>query len=143
MITARELQDKHDFLARAAKGTLIDHLGIEFVKLLPDEVVARMLVKPIHHQPFGILHGGVSVALAESVASIGAWLNLAEGAGKPVGIEINANHISAFKEGTIRACAEPLHRGRTTHVWSVSIRDEDTQKLICVSRCTVAIVSDR
>lgn len=100
-----------------------------------------MPVTEKHHQPFGVLHGGVSVVLAESVASIGAYLAAPEGH-VAMGIEINANHIRAVREGTVTAVATPVHRGRSTHVWQVEIRGAQG-KLVCVSRCTLAIVKQR
>lgn len=122
----------------AATGGLIGLLGIEFTEVGPERVVATMPVTPDHHQPFGYLHGGASVALAESVVSVGAsagvWPEQIA-----FGLEINANHIRPKRDGTLRAEGERLHAGRTTQVWQVRITDEDG-KLVCVSRCTLAIV---
>ena len=116
---------------------LVKTLGIEVRELLPDRVVATMPITAAHLQPLGYLHGGASVALAETVASIGAYRNVApKGA---FGLEINANHIRPKRSGTLTAIATPLHRGQTTHVWDIKIYDEE-EKLVCVSRCTVAIV---
>jgi uncharacterized protein (TIGR00369 family) len=94
------------------------------------------------HQPFGLLHGGASVALAETVASLGAWMNVDPERQAAVGIEINANHLRSMRSGTVRAVGTPVHRGRTTHVWAIEIRDE-AERLVCVSRCTLAIVDQR
>lgn len=113
-------------------------LGIEMVEAGPERVTAAMSVTPDHHQPFGLMHGGVSVVLAESVASIGAYL-AAPAEHMAVGIEVNANHMRPVREGRLTATATPLHTGRTTHVWEVKIRDE-AERLICASRCTLAIV---
>lgn len=121
-----------------ARG-LADTLGITLVELRPDRVVATMPVGPRVHQPFGLLHGGASVALAETVASIGAWLGIDQAREAAVGLEINANHLRSVREGTVTATATPYHRGRTTHVWEVRIVDEQ-ERLVCVARCTVAIV---
>lgn len=111
-------------------------LGIEFTELSAEKVVATMPVTPNHHQPLGYLHGGASVALAETVASVGGYL----AAQKPVfGLEINANHIKSKKSGILRATATPLHIGSRTHVWDIKITDEK-ETLICVSRCTLAVV---
>jgi uncharacterized protein (TIGR00369 family) len=113
-------------------------LDIELTTLTPDRVEATMPVTPRHHQPFGLLHGGVSVLLAESAVSIGAYL--AAPAGKhAVGVEINANHLRPMTEGRVTAEATPIHVGRTTQVWQVMLRNED-DKPVCVSRCTVAVV---
>ena len=93
-------------------------------------------------QPFGILHGGASVALAETVASLGAWMSVDRERFHAVGIEINANHLRGKADGTVRATATPIHRGTTTHVWSIEIVDEQG-RMVCVSRCTLAIVPKR
>jgi uncharacterized protein (TIGR00369 family) len=90
-------------------------------------------------QPFGLLHGGVSVVLAESCASVGTWLNIDQDTQTAVGIEINANHLRAKRDGVVTATGTPLYKGRTTFVWDIRITDEQT-KLVCVSRCTVAVV---
>jgi uncharacterized protein (TIGR00369 family) len=113
-------------------------LDITLESMSPKRVVATMPVTPRHHQPFGVLHGGVSVLLAESAVSIGAYL--AAPAGKnAVGVEINANHLRPMRRGQVTAEATPLHVGRTTQVWQVDIRNDDGKR-VCVSRCTVAIV---
>ena len=114
-------------------------LGIEFPEATPARVVATMPVTPAHHQPFGYLHGGASVALAETVASVGGMLNAPPG--KVVfGLEINANHVRPRQSGTLRAIGTPLHVGQTTQIWDIRIVD-DADKLVCVSRCTLAVVS--
>ena len=119
--------------------TLVETLGIEFLDVSRERVIARMPVEPRVHQPFGLLHGGASVALAETVASVGAWLNVADRGLAAVGLEINANHVRGRRDGNVVATATPVHMGRTTHVWSIDIRDEEG-KPVCVSRCTLAIV---
>lgn len=113
-------------------------LGIEMTEATPERVVARMAVTPHVHQPLGFLHGGASVALAETVASIGGWLHCPPGMAA-FGQEINANHIRPKRDGMLTAVARPLHIGRSTHVWQVEITDEQG-KLVCVSRCTLAVV---
>jgi uncharacterized protein (TIGR00369 family) len=102
-------------------------------------VVARMPVGPTVHQPFGILHGGASVALAETVASMGGWLNVDQAKEHVVGLEINANHLRAKRDGMVTAVATPLHVGRKTQVWEIRITDEQ-DKLVCISRCTLAVI---
>ena len=114
-------------------------LGIELVEVTPERVVATMPVTPRHHQPHGIMHGGASVALAETVASIGATAALKLDGQRAVGLEINANHLRAVTSGTITATATPIHVGRSTHVWGVEIRDAQ-ERLVCVSRCTLAVL---
>jgi uncharacterized protein (TIGR00369 family) len=121
------------------KETLLTTLGIEFVEAGKERVVARMPVGPKVHQPFGLLHGGASVALAETVASTGAWMNCDQARERVVGIEINANHLRALRDGVVTAVATPVHVGRRTQVWQVHIADEKG-KAVCVSRCTLAVV---
>jgi 1,4-dihydroxy-2-naphthoyl-CoA hydrolase len=113
-------------------------LGIQFQELTPTRVVATMPITPAHHQPYGYLHGGASVALAESVASVGGAMNCQPGKGV-VGLEINANHVRPRRSGMLTAIGTPLHSGQTTHIWEVKIYDE-AEKLVCVSRCTLAVV---
>lgn len=117
-----------------------DALGISFTSFKEDEVKATMPVDENTIQPFGLLHGGASVALAETLASIGAWLNIKEEGKTAVGVEINANHMRAVKKGgQVAGVAKPLHRGRQTQVWETKIFNQD-EKLVCVSRCTLAVV---
>jgi uncharacterized protein (TIGR00369 family) len=118
--------------------TLFATLGIELIEATPSRVSARMPVDRRTHQPFGLLHGGASVALAESIASIGAQLNAGDDE-MCVGLEINANHLRSVREGHVVGVATPLHIGRRTQVWSIDIRDEHG-KPVCISRCTLAVV---
>ena len=127
------MQEHH--LVRGLAG----QLGIELTTLTPDKVVATMPVDDRTRQPFGILHGGASAALAETVASLGAVLNIDRETQVAVGLELNANHVRAKTEGTVTATATPLHRGRRTQVWDVRIEDEEG-RLICASRCTIAVI---
>lgn len=120
-------------------NTLIGALGIEVVKLEKGHVIATMPVDDRTRQPFGLLHGGASVALAETVASIGAFELIDKETEAAVGLEINANHIRGKREGIVTAEGNILHQGKTTMVWDVKITDEN-QKLICVSRCTIAVI---
>jgi 1,4-dihydroxy-2-naphthoyl-CoA hydrolase len=129
----------HDQLRTRATRNLADTLGIELVELTKERVVATMPVDERTRQPFGILHGGASVALAETVASLAATMNVDLDRSYVVGIEINANHIRAKKEGRVTGTATPVHVGRSTQVWSVQIVDEQ-HRVICVSRCTLAVV---
>lgn len=115
-------------------------LGIEFLSFKQDEIKASMPVDENTIQPFEILHGGASVALAETLASIGAWLNIKEDSKTAVGVEINANHIRAMRKGTsVTGTATPVHMGRKIQVWETKIHSPEG-KLVCVSRCTLAIV---
>lgn len=124
-----------------ASGTrnLGDTLGIELTELSPERVVATMPVDERTRQPFGILHGGASVALAETIASLGGAMNVDLERFNVVGVEINANHIRAKSDGVVTGTGTPIHVGRTTQVWEVRIVDEK-QRPICVSRCTLAVV---
>ena len=117
-------------------------LGIEILELNDDRVVATMPVDARTRQPFGILHGGASVALAETVASLGAAGRIDRVAFMAVGQEINANHLRATSEGIVTATATPVHVGRSSQVWSISIVDE-AGRLVCISRCTLAVVPRR
>jgi uncharacterized protein (TIGR00369 family) len=121
-----------------AERGLATALGIDVIELTPQRVVARMHVDQRTRQPFGILHGGASVALAETVASLGATANVDSEEFVAVGIEINANHLRAKSDGVVTATATPIHMGRTTHVWDIRIVDEHSRP-VCVSRCTLAI----
>jgi len=121
------------------RGTLLEALGIEITELGQGRVVATMPVDHRTHQPFGLLHGGASVALAETVASIGAYALVDQETEGVVGLEINANHIRAVRSGIVTATGTILHRGKTTMVWDIKITDEQ-QRLVCVSRCTIAVI---
>ena len=134
--TPRAALEEYNTLA--SRG-LADALGIEVVELTPDRVVATMPVDGRTRQPFGVLHGGASLALIETAASLGAWRSIDRTQFRAVGIEINANHLRGKSEGAVRVVATPLHRGRTTQVWTAEIRDE-TDRLVCAGRCTLAVV---
>ncbi|MFI5228276.1 MAG: hotdog fold thioesterase [Gemmatimonadales bacterium] len=121
----------------ATKG-LAAAIGITLLELAPSRVVATMPVDERTRQPFGILHGGASVALAETVASLGGLANVDHTAFDVMGIEINANHLRAKTDGVVTATATPIHVGRTTQVWDVRIADERGRP-VCVSRCTLAV----
>ena len=120
------------------RETLGTTLGITITEASGDRVVATMPVEPRHHQPLGYLHGGATVALAETVASVGAYLGAPEGH-TAFGMEINANHLRPKRDGTLTAIGEPVYVGRSTQVWEVRVTDE-RGKLICISRCTLAVV---
>ena len=139
MKVAAELKAKVDWVLSHSDQTLAKVLGIEYLTLEKDCVQASMPVDGRTKQPFGLLHGGASVALAESVASIGGWLNVDESKYAVVGLEINANHLRAMREGKVVATATPIHRGAKTQVWDIRINSE-TGKTVCVSRCTLAVI---
>jgi 1,4-dihydroxy-2-naphthoyl-CoA hydrolase len=114
-------------------------LGMEVVQADSDHVVVRLPITNRVRQPLGLLHGGATVALAETAASIGTWLGIDQTSYHAVGMEINANHLRPVIDGVITAEARPLHRGRNTWVWDIRVTDEGG-KLVAISRCTVAIV---
>lgn len=119
--------------------TLIEALGIETVSLEENCVIMTMPVDTRTLQPAGFLHGGANVALAETAASMGAFINTDTEQFNVFGLEINANHIKSKREGTVTATATPLHKGKTTMVWEINITDEQDD-LICISRCTIGVV---
>jgi len=131
-----------DWYGDVAKAGLPTTLGIEILELSESRVVATMPVDERTRQPFGILHGGASIALAETVASFGAVALIDRERFVAVGQEINGNHIRPKLEGTVRAVGVPVHVGRSSQVWSIEIRDEE-ERLVCISRCTMAIVERR
>ncbi|MCM3115148.1 hotdog fold thioesterase [Neobacillus sp. MER 74] len=121
------------------ENTLLQSLGIEITLVEKGRVMATMPVDERTRQPFGLLHGGASVALAETVASIGAY-ELADKETEGVaGLEINANHVRPKTEGVVTATATVLYQGRSTQVWDIKITDEEG-RMICVSRCTMAVI---
>lgn len=129
-----------EFLETLNPNTINTQLGIEFTEIGEDYILARMPVDHRTHQPFGILHGGASVVLAESLGSVASLLSLKDPQRqRAVGVEINANHIRSVKEGWVYGRVTPLHVGRTTHVWDIRITNEEG-KLVCVSRLTVAVI---
>ena len=121
------------------EGSVWDVLDIKLIYAEKDKVVATMPIGPNHRQQVGYLHGGISVVLAESVASLGTVLNIDANRQMAFGLEINANHLRPKRDGRLTAVAAPIHRGRTTYVWDIRITDEH-DKLICISRCTIAVI---
>jgi 1,4-dihydroxy-2-naphthoyl-CoA hydrolase len=124
---------------RDATKNLADTLGIELKELTKERVIATMPVDERTRQPFGILHGGASVALAETIASLGGTMNVDLERFAVMGIEINANHLRAKTDGVVTGTGTPIHVGRSTQVWEVRIVDE-SERPICISRCTLAVV---
>lgn len=114
-------------------------LGIKFTDWTDDSLTATMPVEVKTKQPYGVLHGGASVVLAETIGSIASNLIIDNSAYMAVGLEINANHIRSVKSGLVKGIAKPIHTGRKTHVWDIKIYNE-LEKVVCVSRLTVAIV---
>lgn len=121
-------------------GNMGEHVGIELTDIGEDYLEARMPVDQRTTQPFGILHGGASCVLAESLGSVAAWMCIDPDKYRAVGLDINANHIRAVTEGFVIGRASPLHVGRRTQVWGIDITEETTGKRVCVSRLTVAVI---
>ncbi len=120
-------------------GNMVGFLGIEFTEVGPDYVCARMPVDERTRQPMGLLHGGASVALAETLGSIAAYCTIDPGKQYCVGLDINANHIRGVTDGFVYGKASPLHVGRSTQVWEIRITDA-AGKLVCISRITMAVL---
>lgn len=135
---AEPATDLLDELRALATRGLGDVLGMTLLELSGTRVVATMPVDDRTRQPFGILHGGASVALAETVASLGAAASIDRTRFVAMGLEINANHLRAKTDGRVTATATPIHQGRTTQVWDIRIVDESGRD-VCISRCTMAI----
>jgi uncharacterized protein (TIGR00369 family) len=125
-------------LQRVSLNTAVSHLGIEFLEVGEDWLSARVPVNRQTCQPYGLLHGGVSVVLAETLGSCGAAFAVPEGV-KVVGLDINANHLRGVSEGWVTGVARAVHLGRTTQVWQIDLRD-DAGKLVCTSRLTMAVL---
>ena len=124
------------------KNTMGDHIGIHFSELGENYLKATMPVDERTRQPYGLLHGGASVALAETLGSVASALVIDTENFICVGQEINANHIRGVKSGLVTGIAKPIHLGSSSHVWEIKIYDE-AEKLVCISRLTVAILKKR
>jgi 1,4-dihydroxy-2-naphthoyl-CoA hydrolase len=142
MIVAEDVREAVGEMFENARPNIAQVLGIEFQLLGKDEVIVTMPVDHRTHQPFGILHGGASVVLAETACSVGAWLNVDRHTQTAVGLEINANHLRPVRTGTVTATARPVHIGALTQVWEVVITNETGHK-VCISRCTMAVIKKR
>jgi 1,4-dihydroxy-2-naphthoyl-CoA hydrolase len=129
-------------LTETGSKSLSGFLGIIITEVGADFLRATMPVNARTHQPFGLLHGGASVTLAETLGSIGSMLCIDAARFMAVGQEINANHIRGMASGVVTATARPYHLGRTSHVWHIELRDEREQ-LVCVSRLTIAVIERR
>ena len=122
------------------KDTMVQHIGIEFTEIGENHLKGTMPVDHRTVQPMGILHGGASLALAETLGSIAANLIVDPSLQYCVGLDINGNHIRAVRTGKVIGIASPLHIGSTTQVWSIEIKDEQ-EKLVCISRLTMAVLN--
>jgi len=130
-----------ELLTALSNNTATSHLGIEFLEVGDDYLSARVPVDERTRQPYGLLHGGVSVVLAETLGSCGAAFACPEGH-RAVGLDINANHLRGATSGWVTGVARAVHIGRTTHVWQIDMRN-DSGELTCVSRITMAILAPR
>lgn len=143
MYIEEEIKEKFEFFLRRDQKNMAHALGLEFKHVSRDKMIATMPVNENTTQPMGILHGGASVALAETLASVGGYLNLQDENKLVVGLEINANHVRAVPAGkNVIGTSKPVHRGSQTQVWETRIENEDG-KLVSVSRCTLAVVNRR
>ena len=122
-----------------SRNTMMEHIGIQVTDIGDDYVRGTMPVDARTHQPYGLLHGGASIALAETLGSLGAMLSVNPASELAVGIDINANHVRGVTRGMVTGTARPLHIGRATQVWEIRIEDE-SGRLVCIARLTVAIV---
>jgi uncharacterized protein (TIGR00369 family) len=130
--------DETPHASAAARETVDAHLGVQTVSVTPEKVVLQVEVGPRVHQPYGILHGGVSALLAESAASLGGFVSVAPDF-IVVGTELNCSHLRPMTSGTLTATATPIRKGRTVHVWGIDLTD-DEGRLICVARCTLQVL---
>jgi 1,4-dihydroxy-2-naphthoyl-CoA hydrolase len=129
-----------DMLQEVRNKNLSHLLGIEFLEVGPDYLKARMPVDERTTQPFGILHGGASCVLSETLGSVASWMTIDPEKFRAVGIEINANHIRAVTKGHVIGACTPLHTGQRTQVWQTDITEEGTGKRVAISRLTVAVI---
>ncbi|WP_235954362.1 hotdog fold thioesterase [Limnovirga soli] len=127
-------------LQQLGKNNMGDHLGILFTEIGPDFIKATMPVDHRTHQPYGLLHGGASAVLAETLGSVASAMVIDHEKFISVGIEINANHVRGVRSGTVTGTCTPIHIGASTHVWDIHIQDDANNKLVCVSRLTVSIL---
>lgn len=143
MIIEEAVKEKVDYLLNKSPKNMAHSMGINFQEFSLKKLRAFMTVGNQTIQPFGMLHGGASVALSETLCSVGAWLNVTEPDKIAVGVEINANHLRPVRLGeTVFATAEPIQVGRTIQVWQCRIINEK-EKPICISRCTLSVVNHR
>lgn len=129
-------------LNTTSANTMVAHLGIEYTRLGEDFIEARMPVDHRTHQPLGLLHGGASVALAETLGSVAATCCVNPVTQYCVGLEINANHLKSVRDGFVTGIAKPIHLGKRTHVWEIKIVNQ-SQELVCISRITLAVLDKR
>jgi len=129
-----------DYLEGLRNANMGVHIGLEFTEVGPDFLKGRLPVDKRTTQPFGILHGGASCVLSETLGSVAAWMTIDPDKYRAVGVEINANHIRAVTKGNVIGTCTPMHTGRRTQVWQTDITEEATGKRVAISRLTVAII---
>jgi 1,4-dihydroxy-2-naphthoyl-CoA hydrolase len=129
-----------DILNESSKNSMVEHLGIIYTDIGKDSITAKMPVDRRTHQPLGLLHGGASVALAETLGSVAATFSVDHEKYNCVGIEINANHIRSVTKGWVIGTAKPLHLGKSTQIWQIIINNESGE-LVCISRLTLAVIN--
>jgi 1,4-dihydroxy-2-naphthoyl-CoA hydrolase len=134
------VQATPDELNDYSKNTMVKHIGIEFMEVGDDWIKASMPVDQRTIQPAGLLHGGASATLAETLGSVAANLCVDPNEKVCVGLEINANHVRSIRSGYVYGITRPLHIGSTTQLWEIQILDEDN-KLVCISRLTMAVLN--
>ncbi len=137
-----DIQATLKLINKVSQNTLMQTLSIEFIDISQDKVVAKMPVTSKVHQPDGILHGGASVALAETVGSYASFLSIDSEKKMVRGLEISANHLRGIKDGWVTATARPLHKGRTTHLWEIRVEDEE-QQLISLCKLSTIILDKK
>ncbi len=125
-------------LQKFAKNTILEYLDIELTEIGKDYLKGKMPVQAKTHRPGGILHGGASVVLTESLGSLAAWMCIDPEKYDAMGLEVSANHIRSVKNGFVHGIAQPLHIGRKTHIWEMKLTNDDN-KLVCVSKITMFI----
>lgn len=131
-----------DMINQMSRNTLVEHLDIEVIEIGEDYLRAKMPVDNRTRQPFGLLHGGASVALAETLGSVAATLTVDPAKQYCVGLEINANHVKSVREGYVYGETRPVHIGKRTQIWEIRIANED-EELVCISRITMAVIDKK
>lgn len=131
-----------EFLNQWSQNTMAENLGIEFTSIGVDYLEAKMPVNNKTRQPLGLLHGGASVALAETMGSVAATLCVDQQLQFCVGLDINANHVRSVKDGFVKGITKPIHIGKKTHVWEIRIVNEQDE-LVCISRITMAVLDKK
>lgn len=128
-----------EIINQMSKNTLVEHLAIEIIEMGKDYLIGKMPVDHRTHQPLGMLHGGASVVLAETLGSVAATLTVDPEKQYCVGLDINANHVKSVKSGFVYGKTSPIHVGKKTQVWEIRITNE-AEELVCISRITMAVL---